>query len=221
MIPTQADIENRKNAVDTATMLLDSGCVCFDDAHPFRVGQGLSSPLHVDIRPLLGFPDRRNRLLDHALEMVEREAEGRVDAIACCTEGPGVPVAAMLADRLGLPLVFVRRAESDPRKHRVEGRVNRGWRVLLVEQLATDGHRKAGLVQPLRDVGANVTDLLVVFQYGVFDTIHEHLAPLGIRLHALSTWWDLLEAAEDRNELPQEALSSIRRFLSDPTHWTA
>lgn len=221
MIPSYADLENRRNALATAEMLLDSGCVRFDTTTPFAAASGLESPLHVDIRRLLGYPDRRQRLLRLALDEIETEIQPRsLDAIACPTEGPGVAIATLLADRLCLPLLFVRRCPScDPHKHDVEGRLDPGWRVLLVEQLATDGQRKAALVNTLNAAGAVVTDLFVVFQYGVYDAIHEHLAPLGVRTHALASWWDILEVVAANPQLPPEALGSIRTFLHDPSSW--
>lgn len=230
MIPDYADIEQRRNALATARLLLDSGAVRFDLDMPFRVGNTLESPLHVDVRLLLGWPDRRNRLVDLAVETLRRDADGEdagdgprpgdIDAVACTTDGQGVPFATLIADRLGLPLLFVRRAHSDdPHKHDVEGRLKAGWRVLLVDQLATDGHRKAGLIRTLQAAGADVTDLLVVFQYGIFDAIHENLSPLGVRMHALATWWDIQEEATNGNDLPEAALTEIDCFLRDPGHW--
>lgn len=228
MIPDYADIENRKGALSTARMLLDCGAVRFDLDQPFTACDGIESPLHVDARPLLGWPDRRRRLIDLAVDTLRRDiaVEGGqpmgIDAVACCTQGQGVPFATLIADRLDLPLFFVRRTHSDdPHKNDVEGRIKPGWRVLLVEQLAADGRRKAGMIKALRAAGATVTDLLVVFQYGVFDALHAQLSPLGVRLHALATWWDIQEEARGGGDLPADALAEIDAFLRDPCHWHA
>lgn len=226
MIPDYADIEQRRGALETARMLLDSGAVSYDLDEPFQVGNTLASPLHVDARLVLGWPERRRRLVDMAVETLRRDIDKEgvrtddLDALACPTDGQGVPFAALIAERLGLPLLFVRRTHSDnPHKRDVEGRIEPGWRVLLVEQLATDGARKAGLIRTLQAAGATVTDVLVIFQYGIFDAIHENLSPLGVRMHALATWWDIQEEARNGHDLPPAALDEIDGFLKDPCHW--
>jgi len=221
VIPDFADMELRQTALAAVRILLDTGAVHYDAAKPFQVGDHLESPLHVDARHVLGWPDKRAHLVDLAVETIERDiGADSFDAIACCTEGQGLPFAALIAERLRKPLLFVRRTHpTDPHKHDVEGRLQPGWRVLLLEQLAVDGHRKASLVKPLTAAGAVVEDLFVLFHYGLFDSLHTHLAPLGVRLHALATWWDLLEVATDAHKLPPDALEEIRRFVDDPARW--
>ncbi|WP_119679646.1 orotate phosphoribosyltransferase [Indioceanicola profundi] len=223
MVPDYADMELRQEARATARLLLEAGCVRYDPELPFRLAQGFESPLHVDARLVLSRPAARDELLRLALEMIKRDigTEG-LDAIACRTEGQGVPFATLIADRLCLPLVFVRRScEDNPHKNSVEGHVEPGWRIMLVEQLVADGARKEALIRPLQDAGATVPELFTLFQYGVFDTIHERLSAMGVRLHALVTWWDLLEAAGETGRLPPEAQEEIRRFLDQPGRWTA
>lgn len=221
MVPDFADMELRQEAIATARLLLETGCVRYDAAHPYTMAQGFKSPLHVDARHILSYPTARAELLRLSLELIERDiGTDGLDGVVCRTEGQGVPFATLIADRLDLPLLFVRRSREDnPHKSDVEGRVEPGARLLLVEQLVTDGSRKAALIEPLKQAGASVPELFTLFQYGIFDTIHEKLSPLGVRLHALVTWWDLLEAAGDGKFLPAEALEEIRRFLTDPTRW--
>ncbi|HYD32711.1 MAG TPA: orotate phosphoribosyltransferase, partial [Azospirillaceae bacterium] len=204
MIPDAWDIELREGALTTARLLLDTGAVTFDAEHPFTcTSSGLVSPIHVDTRRLLSDPEARSTVLTLAVRMIRQETDtGALDAVAA-GQGVGEVWAALIADRLNLPLLHVRRdPPDDPHKHPVEGHVEPGWRVLLVDQLATDGCRKAGLAKPLRRAGCEVYDGFVIFQYGCFDTIHESLAPLGITLHALATWWDLLELAGQGHCLP-------------------
>ncbi len=223
MIPDSWDIELREGALRMAQHLLETGCVRYDPACPCRHHSGLASPVHVEGRRLLSYPDIREDVLRLSLRMIEQEiGMDKVDAIAA-GEGAGVPFATLVADRMGAPLVFVRKdpPESNSYKHWIEGRVERGWNVLLVEQLATDGHRKARFAEPLAEAGCEVRDVFVLFQYGIFDTIHENLAPLGITMHALSTWWDILEAANRGHYLDEQAQAEIYAFLHDPKRWTA
>jgi orotate phosphoribosyltransferase len=231
MIPQAWDIELREGALRLARCLLATGAIRFDPEHPFRLGTGLVSPVHVEGRRLLSYPAVRDEVLRLALRMIDQEISDaytdeppgrqRLDAIAAA-EGAGVPFATLIADRMGLPLVFVRKEvpEDCPYKHRIEGAVEPGWRVLLVEQLATDGHRKVRFCEPLRQAGCEVRDVFVLFQYGIFDQIHEHLSPLGITLHALATWWDLLEVANTGHYLDEHVLGEIQAYLHDPRRWT-
>jgi orotate phosphoribosyltransferase len=206
-----------------ARHLLETGSIRFDPEHPFRHRSGLVSPLHVESRRLLAFPKVRDEVLTLALRMIEQEiGEGALDAIAA-GEGAGLPFATLIADRLGLPLIFVRKEEPEAHcafKHRIEGHYERGWRALLVEQLATDGHRKCRFAGPLQEAGLVLSDVFVLFQYGIFNRIHENLAPLGLTIHALATWWDVLEVANAATYLDEMALGEIHAFLHDPDHWT-
>ncbi|HYE50248.1 MAG TPA: orotate phosphoribosyltransferase [Azospirillaceae bacterium] len=222
MVPDYGDIELRKEALETARLLLECGAVTYSgQGRPFRPAQGFATPLRVDCRAALSCPNARAKLLDLALETIERDADG-VQTIAAALDGAAVPLATLIADRRRAPLVFVRREDpAGPHKHRVEGTVEAGSRVLLVDQLLTDGLRKAALVEPLTQAGASVTDLFVIFQYGVFDRAHENLAPLGVQTHALATWWDLLEVARDRSLLPAGVIAEVGRFLKDPAGWGA
>ncbi|MGQ9365464.1 orotate phosphoribosyltransferase [Azospirillum sp. ST 5-10] len=228
MVPDAWDIELRQEALATARLMLETGCIRCDPAHPCRHADGLVGPLHVDARGLLADVAARRRVLAFAARMVGHEildqtapGDRPLDAVAAA-EGAGVAFAALLADRLALPLVFVRKEApgGDAPKHRIEGRVEPGWRVLLVEQLATDGHRKVRFAEPLRAAGCDLRDVLVLFQYGIFDRIHEHLAPLGITLHALADWWDVLEAAGRGGFLDERARAEIHAYLHAPERWS-
>jgi orotate phosphoribosyltransferase len=224
MVPEAWDIELREAACKTARMLLETESISYDRRRPFRLASGLVSPIHIDCRRLMSYPTERRELVALAERMIRHETaemgEDLPDAVAA-GEGAGVPFATLLADRLDVPLIYVRKEKpEEPFKRQVEGMLEPGWRVLLVEQLAVDGHRKARFARPLWEAGAVVSDALVVFQYGIFNDIHDHLAPLGITLHALANWWDLLEVARQDDLLPEEVMSEIAAFLHDPTHWS-
>lgn len=96
-----------------------------------------------------------------------------------------------------------------------------GWRVLLVEDLATDGGSKINFIRALKEAGAIVTDTLVVFHYGIFPQSTASLAAEGVRLHALATWRDVLDEARRGGDFPTEVLDKIELFLVDPDGWAA
>lgn len=221
MIPDSWDIELKQNALRMARMLLAAGAVRFDADRPARHGSGVVSPIHVEGRLLLSYPRFREEVIGLSLRMIECEiGRDTLDAIAAY-EGAGVPFATLIADRLGLPLLFVRKESSGcAYKDRVEGPLLEGMRILPVDQLATDGRRKPALIEPLRRRGGRIDRLFVLFQYGVFDVIHENLSRLNVTLHALCTWWDLLDAAEADHALDRRTCQEIRAFLADPNRWS-
>lgn len=222
MIPDSWDIELRQNAQTLARLLLQTGAVRYDPECPARHGSGLVSPMHVEGRLLLAYPSARRATVELSLRMIDQEiGMGEIDAIAAF-EGASVPFATLIAQRLSLPLVFVRKENPSgcSYKDAIEGPIAPGMRVLPVDQLITDGHRKPRFIQPLKQAGCRVDDVFVLFQYGIFDVIHENLARLGVTVHALCTWWDLLEAADADHYLDERARAEIHAFLNNPSRWT-
>jgi orotate phosphoribosyltransferase len=154
--------------------------------------------------------------------MIEREiGYESLDAIAG-GETAGIPFAAWIAERLSLPMLYVRKKPKGfGRDAQIEGAMKEGDRVLLVEDLATDGGSKLNFVEALRTAGAKVTDTFVVFHYGIFPKGIQDLAEQGVRLHALATWWDALNVAEEQGYLAPDGLEQVRAFLNDPNGWSA
>ena len=106
------------------------------------------------------------------------------------------------------------------RNAQIEGDVVEGARTLLVEDLTTDGKSKINFVQALRDAGARVSDTFVVFHYGIFPQSRTNMANMGVRLHALATWWDVLRVAKDNNYFDTHTLGEVEKFLNNPVDWS-
>ena len=137
-------------------------------------------------------------------------------------ETAGIPFAAWIADRMMTPMAYVRKKPKGfGRNALIEGDVPEGKHTLLVEDLTTDGASKIQFAQALRDAGAIVEHTFVVFFYGVFPGSFETLARMGVTLHHLCTWWDVLEACRDRPYFEDSALAEVRRFLENPVAWSA
>ena len=107
------------------------------------------------------------------------------------------------------------------RNTQIEGELREGSRVLLVEDLATDGGSKLNFVEALRTAGAEVAHCFVIFHYGIFPEGIAELTAKGVSLHALATWWDVLEVAEGAGYLPGDGAERVRAFLTDPETWSA
>jgi orotate phosphoribosyltransferase len=137
-------------------------------------------------------------------------------------ETAGIPYAAWVADVLGLPMAYVRKQPKGfGRGSQIEGVIAEGQRILLVEDLATDGGSKAVFVRALHAVGAVVPLSLVVFHYGIFPYKGTELASLGVPLQGLATWADVLQLARQQGRIAPEALREVEGFLADPAAWRA
>ena len=206
----------------TARMLLEIKAVHFNAETPFTLASGLPSPTYIDCRKLISYPRIRTVLMDFLAVTVMREAGFEAFDNIAGGETAGIPFAAMVAERLALPMTYVRKKPKGyGRNARIEGAMSEGQRVLLVEDLATDGGSKLSFVDAIRETGATCADTAVVFYYGIFPETVETLARHGVRLHYLCTWWDVLAEARDSAAFDRATLDEVERFLTDPRPWQA
>jgi len=211
------------HGADMALLLLKAGAIQVSRDRPFMLAAGWASPVYVDCRRLISDPSIRAAVIDLALGSLRRRFGSVLpfEAIAG-GETAGIPWAAWLADRLGLPLRYVRkRPLGIGRNAQVEGGAVNGMRVLLVDDLATDGGSKVAFVRGLRTAGAVVTDGLVIFYHGVFPGSSDRLTRLGLTLHPLAQWDDVLRLHPDHSGLGPSEREEIERFLPDPAAWSA
>ncbi len=206
----------------TARILLEIEAVLFRPDEPFIFTSGRASPVYVDCRKIISFPRARAQLMDFACDVIQRQAG--YEAFDCIAGGEtaGIPFAAWIAERLGLPMLYVRKKPKGfGRDAQIEGYLPEGARVLLVEDLATDGGSKLNFVDAIRNAGGEIAHTFVIFHYGIFPEGVAALAERGVKLHALATWWDALAAAEDCGYLAPAQVQEVRHFLQDPETWSA
>jgi orotate phosphoribosyltransferase len=144
-----------------------------------------------------------------------------LDAIAG-GETAGIPFAAWIADRLSLPMLYVRKqAKGFGRNAQIEGELKDDARVLLVEDLASEGTSKLNFVRAIRQAGGEINHTFVIFNYGIFPHTESSLAAEGITLHALATWWDVAATAQKLGRFEAGQYDKVRSFLEDPENWPA
>ena len=203
----------------TARALLATRCVHLRPEEPFTLASGLLSPTYVDVRRLIGFPRERAAVLDAMADLV-RDRAGALDVVAG-GETAGIPFAAWLAERLELPMAYVRKKPKGyGRDARIEGPLAPRQRVLLVEDLITDGGSKLGFLDALREAGATCGHVAVVFSYGLPEA-EARLRDNGAALHALAAWPEVLAAARDSGALDSRAIAEVEDYLRDPSAWRA
>ena len=206
----------------TARMLLEIRAVDFNAAQPFTYASGLKGPTYVDCRRIISFPRVRGTLMDFLAATVLRDAGFEAFDNVAGGETAGIPFAAMVAERLSLPMTYVRKKPKGyGRNARIEGAMTEGQRVLLVEDLTTDGGSKLSFVDAIRDTGATCAHTAVVFYYGIFPETIDRLAAHGVSLHHLCTWWDVLAEAREQRAFDAATLDEVETFLRDPRGWQA
>lgn len=211
----------RTPAETAADILLEIQAVHIRPEEPFTFTSGRLSPVYVDCRKIISFPRARRRLMDMGVEQLTALAGAEAFDMVAGGETAGIPFAAWMADALDLPMLYVRKKPKGfGRNARIEGEVRDGARVLLVEDLATDGGSKISFIDAIREAGMQVGHCFVVFHYGVFPESVANLKAAGVDLHGLCTWWDVLAVAERRGYTADQ-LAEVRAFLADPEAWDA
>ena len=206
----------------TARALLDIGAVQFNAQTPWTLASGLPSPTYIDCRRVISFPRVRSMLMDFLTLTVLREAGAEAFTTIAGGETAGIPFAALVAERLALPMTYVRKKpKGHGRNARVEGVMGPGDRVLLVEDLATDGGSKLSFVDAIRDTGATCAHTAVIFFYGIFPGTTEALSAHGVALHHLCAWRDVLGEARARGTFDPAVLAEVEAFLDAPRAWQA
>lgn len=222
MTESDHNTQTVKAARETARLLLDIKAVNFRPQEPYMLTAGWASPVYIDCRWVISFPNARSKIMDHAVSMLDSNIGfDSIDAIAG-GETAGIPYAAWIAQATNKPMQYVRKKPKGfGRDAQIEGELKEGSRVVLVEDLATDGGSKVNFVNALRTAGAQVTDVFVVFFYGVFPGALDGLKDMGVTLHYLTTWHEVLEEAEQGQDFSAEDIAGVREFLKDPVGWSA
>lgn len=213
--PDQAEIARM-----SARMLLDIRAVHFNATELFTHASGKQAPTYIDCRRIISFPRVRAALMDFLTCTVMRAAGHEAFDNIAGGETAGIPFAALVAERMALPMTYVRKKPKGYGKNaRIEGAMTEGQRVLLVEDLTTDGGSKLSFVDAIRQTGATCGHTAVVFYYGIFDDTIPRLRAHGVELHWLCTWADVIAEARRGGDFDEATLTEVERFLDAPDAW--
>lgn len=201
---------------DLAGCLLDAGAVRLQPLDPFTWASGLKSPIYCDNRQLLGLPPMRTRIVE---ELARRAATWNPTLIAGAATA-GVPWAAMVADRMGLPMAYVR---PTPKNHgmgrQVEGPHAEGFRVVLIEDLISTGGSSLKCAEALRVEGADVPAVLALFSYGL-PAAEAAFTAAGISLEILSSFEVLSGIARERGGVDDAGSAALKAWRADTAAWS-
>lgn len=198
-------------------MLLDAGCVEVRTDAAFILPSGWASPVYMDATRLISLPTIRRELMKQGVQrLLDAGALQGLSAVAG-GESSGIAFAAWFAEKLDMPLQYVRKRPVGSRQ--IEGVVHSGGKVLLVDDMVSAGQYKLNFIEALRTQGARVEDLFVVFDYGCFGS-DAVLAQHGVCVHALCNWQDVLAMAFQRGGFSVEQLAVWQAFLHNPAKWS-
>ena len=211
-----------KIARTTAKFLLEINAIHFNSVSPFTLTSGLKSPVYIDCRKLISYPKARSILINFCSDIVVNKIG--LDKVESLVGGEtaGIPFASFLASKLELPMHYVRKKPKGfGVNNYIEGNNIKGKRVILVEDLTTDGGSKIKFCNSIRKAGAIVEETIVLFYYNIFDDVADKLKKSGINLNYLACWWDILNyCKEDKSIIDNSTIFQIEQFLISPEEWS-
>ena len=211
-------IFNKDTAEKTAELLLQINAIKLNPENPFTWASGWKSPIYCDNRLTLSFPPIRNYLREEFSKTIEREF-GKPDVIAGVATG-AIGIGVLVAEYMGLPFVYVR---PEPKKHgrlnQVEGFLQKGQNVVVVEDLISTGNSSLLAVEALREAGANVKGMVAIFTYG-FDNASENFKNANVNLFTLSNYDHLLNLAVAKKYITEEEQETLKEWNQSPSTWS-
>ena len=211
-------IFNKSIAKKTAEVLLQINAIKLNPKDPFTWASGWKSPIYCDNRLALSFPAVRNYIKEELSKNIDIEF-GKPDVIAGVATG-AIGIGALVAECLGLPFVYVRpEAKKHGRQNQIEGFVEKGQNVVVVEDLISTGNSSLNAVNALKVAEVNVKGMVAIFTYG-FEVSKENFKTNNVPLYTLSNYESLLEQALDTNFINQTEANVLSKWNSNPSEWT-
>ena len=210
-------IFNKDTAEKTAELLLQINAIKLNPKNPFTWASGWNSPIYCDNRLILSFPAIRNFVREEFSKQIEKEF-GKPDVIAGVATG-AIGIGMLVAEYMGLPFVYVR---PEPKKHgrqnQVEGFLQSGQNVVVVEDLISTGNSSLLAVEALKEAGAHVKGMVAIFTYG-FDIATDNFKKANVELNTLADYEHLLHLAVAKNYITEKELKTLQEWRESPSTW--
>ncbi|MFS4482172.1 orotate phosphoribosyltransferase [Hyunsoonleella sp. 2307UL5-6] len=212
-------IFNKDTAKKTAEVLLQVNAIKLNSKEPFTWASGWKSPIYCDNRIILSFPTIRNYVCETMAKHIE-DMYGKPDAIAGVATG-AIGIGMLVANYLNLPFIYVRPdAKGHGRKNQIEGFIEKGQNVVVVEDLISTGKSSLNAVKALRDGGITIKGMVAIFTYG-FEVSKENFKKEDVTLHTLGNYENLLEQALQTNYIADNELELLTKWNANPSEWNA
>jgi orotate phosphoribosyltransferase len=212
-------IFNKDTAKKTAEVLLEANAIKLSPKAPFTWASGWKSPIYCDNRIILSFPAIRNYVKNTMAQHIEN-TYGKPDAIAGVATG-AIGIGMLVAEVLDLPFIYVRpEAKGHGRKNQIEGYIEEGKNVVVVEDLISTGKSSLKAVEALRAANVTVKGMVAIFTYG-FEVSKANFEKENVLLHTLGSYDSLLEQALQTNYITQDELATLTEWNTNPSEWNA
>ncbi|WP_299335907.1 orotate phosphoribosyltransferase [uncultured Psychroserpens sp.] len=212
-------IFDKETAKQTAEVLLQINAIKLQPNEPFTWASGWKSPIYCDNRIVLSFPPIRNYIRETMAKHIEAHY-GKVDVIAGVATG-AIGIGILVAEYLGLPFIYVRpEAKSHGRQNQIEGFVEAGQNVVVVEDLISTGKSSLNAVKALETANVNVKGMVAIFSYG-FDVAKKNFETAKVNLHTLSNYENLLEQALETMYINAKEQEVLALWNDNPSEWNA
>ena len=203
-------------AQKVAEILLDVGSVIFRPGQPFRFDSGILSPVYVDNRLLISIPRERVLIIKYLVDKIKKI--GVPDVVAGVATA-GITHAAWIAQKLNLPMVYVRAKPKDHgRQNQVEGRVKRGQKVLVVEDMVSTAGSSVEVIRALRKLGAKVDNEIAIYSHQMKEA-DENFKKMKVKFHCLTDLQIVTQVAKDRGFLSRKQIDTVIEWVKDTKNW--
>tara|TARA_Y100001970_G_scaffold287378_1_gene411902 strand:+ start:1714 stop:2367 length:654 start_codon:yes stop_codon:yes gene_type:complete len=208
--------ENYKEIV--ASILIDIESIKFSFANPYTLTSGQKSPVYVDCRKIISFVKERNQIINFAKKYIEENIPN-YDLLAG-GETAGIPYASFLSQIMNKKMIYIRKeAKKFGKNKQIEGHFLKKQKVLLIEDLATDGGSKIIFIDAIKKADLFISDIFVIFHYDIFDINDSPLANTNVKIHSLCTWKDIINVISKRKLFSDNEIINLKFFLDFPEKW--
>ena len=205
----------------TAKILINIGAINFSPQSPFKLSSGFLSPSYIDCRKIIAYPSAFKEITDMMIDIIKSEMVAQSPDYIIGGETAGIPFAAAIAEKMGLPLSYVRKKPKDYGKSKlIEGEILKDKNSLLVEDLMTDGKSKINFIDNIRSHEIKCNLGIVVFKYNIFEDADIILKKNNIEVHYLTDWEEVYNEICQMDKFGSDVLTEIRKFLDDPIDWS-
>ena len=212
------EIEFNNYQEETAKILLDINAIKLNPNEPFTWASGWKSPIYCDNRIILSNPEIRNTIKIYLAQVMDENFE-KPDAIAGVATG-AIGIGMLVAEYLDLPFIYVRpEAKKHGRKNQIEGEIEKGKKVMVIEDLISTGKSSIGAIRALKSYGLNVVGMIAIFTYE-FSVSKDNFNREEINVKTLSNYSTLLRIAQKTQYISEIECKMLEKWNGSPSSWS-
>lgn len=200
-----------------AKILLELNAITLSPKKPFKYASGIISPVYTDCRVLMAYPEKRRQIRDLYIEAIK--SSGVSFDVVAGTATAGIPHAAWIADKLNLPMVYVRgKAKDHGKENLMEGIIEKGQKAIVIEDLISTGESAINSVNAIRAAGGEISHVFSIITYGM-DIASKNFRENKLELISLTTFQEVVNQAEKMGNINKEDIQTILEWTSNPISW--